>query len=95
MKIRFRRVPISPPPGEIGTTTHNQKKRWRWGKRLVFFLFSICVIAILFDRIFPLPLPDTSRQGGAIVLARDGTPLRAFADASGIWRYPVIPEQVS
>ena len=32
------------------------------------------------------------RRGG---LARDGTPLRAFADRGGIWRYPVRVEQVS
>lgn len=95
MKIRFRRVPIFPPPGEIGITTHDKKNRWRWGKRSAFFLFTIFAIAILFDRIFPLPLPDANGQRGAIVLARDGTPLRAFADESGIWRYPVTPEHVS
>ena len=30
-----------------------------------------------------------------LVVARDGTPLRAFADHEGIWRYPVKPEDVS
>ena len=29
------------------------------------------------------------------MLARDGIPLRAFADDNGIWRYPVTPKQVS
>ena len=30
-----------------------------------------------------------------MVLARDGTPLRAFADSDGVWRYPVTAKQVS
>lgn len=51
------------------------------------------VVALLADLVWPLPLP--SRAGGAVVLARDGTPLRAFADAEGVWRYPVRAERVS
>ena len=49
---------------------------------------------MLLDLAFPLPLPD-ARDAGTVVVARDGTPLRAFADRGGIWRYPVAPEQVS
>jgi penicillin-binding protein 1C len=49
---------------------------------------------LLLDRLFPLRLPDPS-SGSTVVLARDGTPLRAFADDNSIWRYPVTPEQVS
>lgn len=30
-----------------------------------------------------------------MVLAEDGTPLWRFADAEGVWRYPVTPEQVA
>jgi penicillin-binding protein 1C len=47
----------------------------------------------LADRLFPLPLPqdDLAR----VVLAEDGTPLWRFADAEGVWRYPVSPQQVS
>src|SRR5690606_34217948 len=30
-----------------------------------------------------------------VVLARDGTPLRAFAGPDGVWRYPIRPEEVS
>ncbi len=30
-----------------------------------------------------------------VVLARDGTPLRAFADSNGVWRYPVTIDEVS
>ena len=51
-------------------------------------------LAILLDRVFPLPLPDAS-AGSTVVLARDGTPLRAFPDIDGVWRYPVRPADVS
>ncbi|KRP84733.1 MULTISPECIES: peptidoglycan glycosyltransferase PbpC [Pseudomonas] len=45
------------------------------------------------DRIWPLPLPqdDLAR----VVLAEDGTPLWRFADANGVWRYPVHTSEVS
>lgn len=49
---------------------------------------------MLLDLAFPVPLPDAG-DAGAVVVASDGTPLRAFADRGGIWRYPVEPEQVS
>ena len=53
------------------------------------------VIALLWlaDRIWPLPLPqdDLAR----VVLAEDGTPLWRFADANGVWRYPVQTNEVS
>jgi len=53
------------------------------------------VIALLWgaDRIWPLPLPqdDLAR----VVLAEDGTPLWRFADANGVWRYPVQTREVS
>lgn len=48
----------------------------------------------MLDRLYPLPLPDAA-GAGTVVLARDGTPLRAFPDADGIWRYPVRIDQVS
>jgi penicillin-binding protein 1C len=63
-------------------------------KRAVIVLISLLAILLLLDRLFPLPLPDAT-NGSTVVLARDGTPLRAFADDNGIWRYPVTPEQVS
>jgi penicillin-binding protein 1C len=57
-------------------------------------LFVFLLIALALDRIFPLrlPAPDT---GSTVVLARDGTPLRAFADSDGVWRYPITARQVS
>lgn len=53
------------------------------------------VLLVLLDRLFPPPIPDIDADGATIVLARDGTPLRAFANAEGVWRYPVTIEQVS
>lgn len=54
----------------------------------------LLVTAMLLDLAFPLPLPDV-RDAGAVVVARDGTPLRAFPDTDGIWRYPATPQTVS
>ena len=54
----------------------------------------VLIAAMLADLAFPLPLPTTRGQG-ALVVAADGTPLRAFPDAGGIWRDPVAVEDVS
>ncbi|GAA0715074.1 penicillin-binding protein 1C [Dokdonella soli] len=61
-----------------------------------FALAALLLIAgvILLDRLFPLPLPDAS-GGSTVVLARDGTPLRAFPDSDGVWRYPIQLQDVS
>lgn len=49
---------------------------------------------VALDRLFPLHLPAADR-GSTVVLARDGTPLRAFADSDGVWRYPTTADKVS
>ena len=56
-------------------------------------LLLACALLWLADRIWPLPLPrdDLAR----VVLAEDGTPLWRFADANGVWRYPVQTGEVS
>lgn len=48
----------------------------------------------LLDRGFPLPLPDVDKDAATVVLARNGEPLRAFADTRGVWRYPVTLDEV-
>lgn len=62
--------------------------RWAVGTVLL-------VVVLLWgaDRVWPLPLPqdDLAR----VVLAEDGTPLWRFADANGVWRYPVQTSEVS
>ena len=61
---------------------------------LTLALVGALLVAFALDRLFPLrlPAPDT---GSTVVLARDGTPLRAFADSDGVWRYPTTAKQVS
>jgi penicillin-binding protein 1C len=66
----------------------------RAGRIAMIFLVGLLLLAVLLDRLFPLklPAPDT---GSTVVLAQDGTPLRAFADSDGVWRYPTNAKQVS
>ncbi|MBJ2210169.1 peptidoglycan glycosyltransferase PbpC [Pseudomonas carnis] len=62
----------------------------RWALGCVVLVVALLWLA---DRIWPLPLPqdDLAR----VVLAEDGTPLWRFADANGVWRYPVQTREVS
>jgi penicillin-binding protein 1C len=53
----------------------------------------LVMLLCLADQLWPLPLPKD--DAARVVLAEDGTPLWRFADADGVWRYPVTPEQVS
>ena len=69
----------------------NPLRHWR---RLLFLLLLVVATALVLDRMFPLPLPPEG-AGSTVVLARDGRPLRAFADSDGVWRYPVSIEDVS
>ncbi|MBX9755445.1 MAG: peptidoglycan glycosyltransferase PbpC [Pseudomonadaceae bacterium] len=45
------------------------------------------------DWLWPLPLPQDDQA--RVVLAEDGTPLWRFADANGVWRYPITPDEVA
>lgn len=66
------------------------RSRWLWlaGAPL---LLLVCVF--LADKIWPLPLTEVNPA--RVVVSEDGTPLWRFADAEGIWRYPVTIEEVS
>ncbi|MEW9625219.1 penicillin-binding protein 1C [Rhodanobacter geophilus] len=66
----------------------------RWLRVATAGIAALLLLAVLLDRLFPLrlPAPDT---GSTVVLARDGTPLRAFADSDGVWRYPTTAGKVS
>ncbi|MGO4549660.1 penicillin-binding protein 1C [Lysobacter sp. 2RAF19] len=72
--------------------TVRSRRRWWW--RGLLAAEVLLVLALLADLAFPVPLPD-GRGAGAVVLARDGTPLRAFADRDGVWRYPASVDGVS
>ena len=60
----------------------------RWGT------VAVLSALLLFDLAFPLPLPKGG-DASTLVTARDGSPLRAFADRNGVWRYPTTPDEVS
>ena len=55
--------------------------------------FIIILAAWAADKLWPLPLQEV--YPARVVVAQDGTPLWRFADADGIWRYPVTIEDVS
>lgn len=60
----------------------------RWGTA------ALLLTLLILDFAFPLPLPK-ARDSATVVTARDGSPLRAFADARGVWRYPATVDSVS
>jgi penicillin-binding protein 1C len=60
----------------------------RWG------MAALLTVLLVLDLAFPPPLPR-QRDTSTLVVARDGTPLRAFADADGVWRYPASADSVS
>ncbi|EIC82493.1 peptidoglycan glycosyltransferase PbpC [Serratia sp. M24T3] len=68
-----------------------------FGFRVVrFFLLLLVMGAALLwaaNRIWPLPLQEL--PVARVVTAEDGTPLWRYADAQGVWRYPVRLEEVS
>jgi penicillin-binding protein 1C len=79
-------------PDAVQTTKPQRLRRFVWALAIALALLLISALAL--DRLFPLPLPK-SGGGSTVVLARDGTPLRAFADRDGVWRYPITAKQVS
>jgi len=66
--------------------------RWR-----IFFSASAATLlmVLVLDRLFPLPTPGRNAPYAVVVLARDGTPLRAFPDREHVWRHPVALSEVS
>jgi len=85
---------LSPNSLEAYRTLGRLRIHRRFGLHAALAMLLIITAAMLLDLAFPLPLPG-QRDAGAVVLARDGTPLRGFADRGGIWRYPVTQDQVS
>jgi penicillin-binding protein 1C len=80
----------------ISHSTSRPRLLWQAHPRLRRLLLAIllpCALLWLADRIWPLPLPEDDLA--RVVLAEDGTPLWRFADADGVWRYPVGTDEVS
>jgi len=59
------------------------------------FIIVSFVSFVFFDYLFPINLQSSQQQYAQIIVAEDGTPLRAFADKQGMWRYPITLKQVS
>jgi len=64
---------------------------------LQWALVAVAAPALIWiaDRLGPPPLARVNAPGSTLVLARDGTPLRAFADRDGVWRYRMRLDEVS
>jgi len=71
---------------------HSRLRRCpRWAK--IILLALACLVAL--DRAFPPPVPGHGASHASIVVARDGTPLRAFPGHNHVWRHPVALSDVS
>lgn len=70
-----------------------QGLRWCRQHPLRALLAFALTLTLLVDQLFPPPIPHD--EPGMVVVARDGTPLRAWPDADGVWRFPVTPDKVS
>jgi penicillin-binding protein 1C len=67
-----------------------------WVFRLVAAGALLMALFLLLDCVFPLRLPEQQgRNFAQLVVDARGRPLRAFADADGVWRYPVTPDEIS
>lgn len=85
-----KRLPRSMPQLAVRAQREERVRRLRpWLALLGLPLLMLW----LADRLFPLPMPGDGLA--RVVLAEDGTPLWRFADAEGVWRYPVAPDEVS
>ncbi|MBP7367881.1 MAG: penicillin-binding protein 1C, partial [Pseudoxanthomonas sp.] len=79
------------------TTADRSVPRRAWRRLLPWLRWgtvALLVGLLALDLAFPPPLPRASGSA-AVVTAADGTPLRAFADEDGVWRYPADPTRVS
>src|SRR5690606_38150769 len=98
--------PTRPPAGGEGArradggtpvgTPHAARPKWRTAlpAALRWAAVALLLSLLALDLAFPPPLPE-ARDHATLVTARDGTPLRAFADAEGVWRYPASEATVS
>ena len=78
----------------IVAASPRRPRLWRLMRASAIGVLALLLGAVLLDRLFPLRLPAPD-SGSTVVLARDGTPLRAFADSDGVWRYPTTADKVS
>ncbi len=66
-------------------------KGWAWAAAAL--ALHLAGLVLVLNLLFP---PVLSRGEGALVVVdQKGIPLRAFADAQGVWRFPARPDEVS
>lgn len=71
---------------------HGSVKRLpRW----VWFVLAVLALLLALDRAFPPRVPGRDAPNALLIVARDGTPLRAFPDRDHVWRHPVTLVEVS
>ncbi|WP_343075019.1 penicillin-binding protein 1C [sulfur-oxidizing endosymbiont of Gigantopelta aegis] len=65
--------------------------------KFILILVALSFIAFIsLDKISPIAdKMNFDEQFAKVITAEDGTPLRAFSDAQGVWRYPVALAEVS
>lgn len=62
---------------------------------IIFVLASFVLFIAFITADYIAPLPESQHKFSTVVLAEDQTPLRAFPDKNGVWRYPVTAADVS
>jgi len=70
-------------------------RRLRPGRRLLAGTSLLVLLAFALDRAFPPPLPGAGARPASVVVAHDGTPLRAFPDERHVWRHTIALDEVS
>lgn len=88
MREHRKAAPRPPVPAAARRRLRRMLPWLRWGT--VALLLSVLAL----DLAFPPRLPG-ARDTSTLVVAADGTPLRAFADAEGVWRHPATRASVS
>jgi penicillin-binding protein 1C len=72
---------------------------WRWAPKApatwAWWVLAALVVLLIVDRAFPPRVPGPGASTAMLIVARDGTPLRAFADRDHVWRHPVTLAEVS
>lgn len=63
--------------------------RWAW------LVLAVLALLLVLDRAFPPRVPGRDAPHALLIVARDGTPLRAFPDRDHVWRHPVTLAEVS
>jgi penicillin-binding protein 1C len=64
-------------------------------KRFKRYLFALIPLVFFFINDVINPVDLIPKPGSTVVLASDSSPLRAFADTNGVWRFPIEITNVS